>query len=36
MKKVGLVGELIVLHNLMSNGHGQKELDYWKGPSGAT
>ena len=33
-EEVGLVGELIVLHNLMSNGHGSNELDYWKGPSG--
>jgi len=33
-EEVGLVGEIIVLHNLMSNGHGQKALDYWKGPSG--
>ena len=33
-EEVGLVGELIVLHNLMINGQGKKVLDYWKGPSG--
>lgn len=33
-EEVGLVGELIVLDHLMSNGHGPGALDFWKGPSG--
>ena len=33
-EEVGLVGELVVLNELINNGHGEKALDYWKGPLG--